>query len=224
MIIYNNNRSDILVSYVVFNLISEGAKVWSPTDGKALFETRRGYEDQFKSLKSHKVLRGKVAADMNKLGIQVTTAQCINKWKSLKREYKKTIDANAQTGTAKKNCAFLEEFNELYGHRSGTKPKFLMSSQESKKEKEIVERKDDEETDSDNDAYPSSSSNTSTSKPSKGIKRKVHKDLKFEFLQKYAEKQEDFQNQRLGILKQQHVERMALMDKLIDCLKQNKNN
>lgn len=51
----------------------------------------------------------------------------MNKWKALKREYKKTVDHNAQTGS-KMLCPFYEEFGELNGYKSGTRPTYTMSS------------------------------------------------------------------------------------------------
>lgn len=41
--------------------------------------------------------------------VDVTTIQYMNKWKVLKREYQKTVDHNAQTGTDKKLCQFYDE-------------------------------------------------------------------------------------------------------------------
>lgn len=44
---------------------------------------------------------------------------------------KKTVDDNSRTGAEKKTCPFYEEFNELYGNKSETRPSYVMSSSKS---------------------------------------------------------------------------------------------
>ena len=53
------------------------------------------------------MLWDKIAADLRTQKINVTSMQCSNKWKSLKREYKKT--SNFQTGEERKTCPFYSE-------------------------------------------------------------------------------------------------------------------
>jgi hypothetical protein len=180
---------------------------------------------------------GSFSQSLQKQGIQVSDTQCLNKWKSLKREYKKTVDYNSQTGNDRKTCPFMEDFDDLFGHKSGTKPSFLMSSMsmniKSAEEGASKEPSRDEDSDSDNESSSTTTRSEQSSptpgcskeveKPPKMKKRKTRQDANYEFLQKYTEKQEEFQKERLEILKQQHQERMSLMEKMIDCLKQKPN-
>ena len=55
----------------------------------------------------HKSLWKKIAKYLSVLGFKATAVQCMNKWKALKREYKKTVDNNAQTGSEKLHAGFF---------------------------------------------------------------------------------------------------------------------
>ena len=55
----------------------------------------------------HKSLWKKIAKYLSVLGFKATAVQCMNKWKALKREYKKTMDNNAQTGSEKLHARFF---------------------------------------------------------------------------------------------------------------------
>jgi hypothetical protein len=69
---------------------------------------------------------------MEKQGyIGVTSQQCSNKWKSLKRSYMETIDHNTKTGEAPKSCKYYSELNQLFGNKPSTKPDFTLHSSES---------------------------------------------------------------------------------------------
>ena len=69
---------------------------------------------------------------MEKQGyIGVTSQQCSNKWKSLKRSYMETIDHNTKTGEAPKSCKYYPELNQLFGNKPSTKPDFTLHSSES---------------------------------------------------------------------------------------------
>ena len=63
--------------------------------------------------------------------IGVTSQQCSNKWKSLKRSYMETIDHNTKTGEAPKSCKYYSELNQLFGNKPSTKPDFTLHSSES---------------------------------------------------------------------------------------------
>lgn len=53
----------------------------------------------------------------------------MNKWKSLKREYKAVIDQNAKTGNNNiKKCKFYEKCKNLYGNKPSTRSDFTMDS------------------------------------------------------------------------------------------------
>ncbi|XP_021340226.1 uncharacterized protein LOC110441422 isoform X3 [Mizuhopecten yessoensis] len=65
---------------------------------------------------------------MNKKGYKYTPTQCENKFKSLKREYRNTVDHNSKSGNDKKSCPFFSEFQELYGMNASTRPSVAISS------------------------------------------------------------------------------------------------
>ncbi|XP_062606717.1 uncharacterized protein LOC134268476 [Saccostrea cucullata] len=192
----------------------QGTKVWTTKEAKALFEMRKEYEEKFGSMKCHKTLWAQISSSLSKAGVVASAMQCSNKWKSLKREYKKTIDHNSHTGNEKKTCQFYEDFNEMYGHRSGTQPEFVMSSRSTEKE---CRRKSDSHND---ESLESPGPSSTKEKEKKAPKRKGRHDANLEFLEKYAKKQESFQKDRLDLLKEQHVEKMSMMDKLMNCFKQ----
>lgn len=122
--------------------------MWNKKDTQKLFDVRRKKKD-FNSSKVHKLLWESIAKELAAVGVTATTTQCMNKWKALKREYNKTVDHNAQTGSDKKLCPFYEEFCELYGHKSGTRPTYTMSSRmKLNQEKEKVDEEEYESKDS----------------------------------------------------------------------------
>lgn len=92
--------------------------MWNKKDTQTLFGVRRKKEKDFNSNKVHKALWESIAKELATVGVTATATQCMNKWKALKQEHKKTVDHTAQTGAGKKLCPFYEEFGELYGHKS----------------------------------------------------------------------------------------------------------
>ena len=86
---------------------SPDQKMWNKQDTKTLFDIRSKKEKEFNSNKVHKSLWENIAKELSALGVKATAVQCMNKWKALKREYKKTVDNNAQTGSEKNTCPFF---------------------------------------------------------------------------------------------------------------------
>ncbi|XP_062587577.1 uncharacterized protein LOC134258871 [Saccostrea cucullata] len=82
-------------------------KMWNKQDTKTLFDIRSRMEKDFNSNKVHKSLWETIAKELSAVGVTASATQCMNKWKALKREYKKTVDNNAQTGSEKKTCHFF---------------------------------------------------------------------------------------------------------------------
>lgn len=81
-------------------------KVWNKKDTQTLFDVRRKKEKYFNSNKVHKALWESIAKELAAVGVTATATQCMNKWKALTREYKKTVDHNAQTGSDKSYAHF----------------------------------------------------------------------------------------------------------------------
>lgn len=103
-------------------------KVWNKKETQLLFHARMKLEKEFSEARSHKTLWDKIAKELKSAGCLVTARQCENKYKSLKREYRATIDHNSRSGNDRKSCAFFEEFSELYGMKAGSRPKFTIGS------------------------------------------------------------------------------------------------
>ena len=80
----------------------------------------------------HQTLWARIAKEMPGRGFSVTTAQCDNKFKALKRvtticrpQY---VDHNNNTGSDRKTCKFYEEFDRLYGYKVSTRPVYTLGT------------------------------------------------------------------------------------------------
>jgi hypothetical protein len=81
-------------------------KLWSKEDMKALFEIRSKKEKEFNGNKVHKSLWESVSKELSDIGVTATGNQCMNKWKAMKREYKKqSITMHKQV--QEKNVSFF---------------------------------------------------------------------------------------------------------------------
>ena len=80
------------------------------------------------SKSNHSTLWNAITKTIREKGYSVTSVQCQNKWKSLKREYMSIMDHNNKTGNEPKTSTFFEDFNCLYGTNPKTKPKYTISS------------------------------------------------------------------------------------------------
>ncbi|XP_070573584.1 uncharacterized protein [Ptychodera flava] len=90
---------------------------WPKGASTTLVQLRLNKDEEFHKHKVHKQLWNEINNEMKDRGYTFTADQCLNKWKSLKREYKSTVDHNSHTGNNKKTCLFYEEFNRLYGNK-----------------------------------------------------------------------------------------------------------
>ncbi|XP_023311450.1 uncharacterized protein LOC108914340 isoform X2 [Anoplophora glabripennis] len=62
------------------------------------------------------------------LPINVTDAQCENRWRVLKRNYKKYVcDNNKKTGRDRKTFEYAEEFDEIFGRKRNIHPELLLT-------------------------------------------------------------------------------------------------
>lgn len=86
---------------------------------------------KFQLHKAHKTLWNDIAKRMTEKGYSYSGIQCSNKWKTVKREYKNTVDHNNKSGNDKKSCKFYEELNDLYGTKPSTTPSYTMESTQS---------------------------------------------------------------------------------------------
>lgn len=98
--------------------------VWREDEVKALSELRQEREKEFLIAKDHKMLWQEIAVVIIAKGINVDWQKCLNKWKSLKREYKKCVDTSTTT------CPLYTEFTNMYGLNAGVKPKAILNTNE----------------------------------------------------------------------------------------------
>ena len=99
-------------------------------DTKILFQLRSDQEESFTAGKSpHSTLWTKVAVELSNItGTAKTATHCINKWKALKREWRKTADHNKTSGNERRSCPLYEDFQLLYGERACERPTVLIDS------------------------------------------------------------------------------------------------
>ena len=57
-------------------------------------------------------------------------AQCRERIKKLKKDYRKTADNNNVTGKKRKTCKFFDELDNILGIKPATKPSVIMSSED----------------------------------------------------------------------------------------------
>uniref|UniRef100_A0ACB8E745 Uncharacterized protein n=1 Tax=Sphaerodactylus townsendi TaxID=933632 RepID=A0ACB8E745_9SAUR len=60
---------------------------------------------------------------MQKRGHRRSPLECRNKFKALKRDYKKVVQHNAISGSSPKTCAFYEELDMLLGSSATIRPR-----------------------------------------------------------------------------------------------------
>ena len=123
----------------------------------------------------------------------------------------------------------FEQFGELYGHKSGTRPTYTLSSRVRENDKTSAKNQTDENANDEDtaDSKDSNSSECCAPQPRKKLlKRRSSNQSALLALEEYTKRKEEYRKERLEISKQQHEENMNLMAKLIDCLqpKQPKND
>ena len=173
---------------------------------------------------------------MEKQGyIGVTSQQCSNKWKSLKRSYMETIDHNTKTG-------------EAPGNKPSTKPDFTLHSSESsdcstsssnKKaaqklvsenkhqsaQKLVSENKHQSKNCSDASGSDDNEFNVVAPKKKQRIvgREKRKSSFMIDFLTEYKEEQKEDRKKNEDILERHHQEKMKRFDRYLDILEDNRN-
>lgn len=105
-------------------------KTWTANETKSLIYLYKKYRNQVGSLKirSMKQFWEIIANLMNEeLSINVTGAQCENRWRVLERNYKKYVDNNKKTGRGRKTFEYAEEFDEIFGRKRNIHPELLLT-------------------------------------------------------------------------------------------------
>ena len=175
--------------------------MWTNREIQLLIDLRISLESQFNSNNNHTTLWNKICRELAVQGINVTDKQASNKWKALKSKYKKTVDHNKRTGEAKETCPFYETFDVVYGNKASTNPQYLLDS-EGGARTTTTEGKDETE------ATPKRQKRPTVTKSSEETPVKLMKTLV------------DQNAQIIGVMSQQHDDRMAKTDRLLGILSQ----
>ena len=134
---------------------------------------------------------------MNARKVNVTKAQIINKWKTMKKKYKEVVDQNGKTCNSKTTWKYYELFNSAYGNKAGTQAKITYDSE--RKEKIKI---------GNNEATPSEHSEDHNMPKARPSKRKSE----IETMSDRVEVQND---KLLSVLKKQHTQKMRKMDRFL---------
>jgi len=74
------------------------------------------------------VIYDKIATELTLCGYQRMEAQCQERVKKLKKDYKRTKDNLNETGNKRKICKFYEELNDILADKTSTKPVIVIDS------------------------------------------------------------------------------------------------
>ena len=203
-------------------------KFWGKDDTKLLVNTRLSMEKEFseRGIRSHKVLWAKVRDVLRENEVEVTSTQCINKFKQLKRDWRSVLDHNRKTGVEPKSCAFLDEFNSAYGCSASAKPDYTWSTLQSPKPRP---REPDDSCLNDSsgidlDEVDSPELPRINTEPAKKRKKKVKRcrsdsdNATLEFLKQYEERQNEHREKHFQELKRMNDEKLSIMSRLVDIM------
>ncbi|KAF5272268.1 hypothetical protein FQR65_LT17470 [Abscondita terminalis] len=81
-----------------------------------------------RKIKTLKQMWNIIGAEISSRGYLYTPQQCENKWKSLERCFKKTIENKKKTGRGRKNCPYERELGDILLERASIVPPLVVSS------------------------------------------------------------------------------------------------
>lgn len=104
---------------------------WNDSEIKLLLTLYSDNRQDFDGKKvTNKSLWQRIAQEMNKNGCPVTWEQCDNKFKNLKKTYKKVIDNNSQTGSGSIYFKYFDIMDSLFSKNPEIHPVSECSSME----------------------------------------------------------------------------------------------
>jgi hypothetical protein len=131
-----------------------------------------------------------------------------NKWKNLKKTYKKVVDDNNRTGNKATTWKYYEDFNITYGNRTSTRAEVTYDSSAKRKL-----TKSDDTDDADSDTH----SNHPKPKKYRNERNPINAAMAIEKLTKQGE-------EMLQQMKSQHDAKMDRFDRLLNLLVKKKTN
>lgn len=104
---------------------------WSVNQTKELLDLYKLYKSKVGTMeiKTMKQLWIKIALVLRKKhNMNVTDANCLNRWKVIERNYKKYIENENATGRGRKYFEYTQEMEDIMGKRKSIRPELLLSS------------------------------------------------------------------------------------------------
>ncbi|XP_072386336.1 uncharacterized protein [Diabrotica undecimpunctata] len=131
----NNNNEEILEQYLIFNNEEpndESKLIWSKENTKILLDSYKLIRKKVGTMqvRNFKKMWEVICYDIKaKYRINVTPANCENRWRVLLRNYKKFVDDSKRTGMGRKSFDYAEEMHEILGEKKNICPQLLLSTQ-----------------------------------------------------------------------------------------------
>ena len=85
-------------------------------------------QEQLEGCKRNKGVFEKISAGMTAAGFSRTAAQCRDRIKKLKKDYKKVKDYHRETGRGRKQFKHYELLNNMLGNRPSTQPAIVLDA------------------------------------------------------------------------------------------------
>ena len=103
---------------------------WTTNAARHLISLRIATENDFKSSKCHETVWRKINKQLKEAfpSFLVTWEQCCNKYKQAKRDWRAAVDNNNKSGTQPKSTPFDDLFDEAFGNKASTQPKYTLAS------------------------------------------------------------------------------------------------
>ena len=169
-----------------------------------------------------------------------TYKQCNNRWNTMNKAYRATIDHNRKSGADRRTCYYFTDLDELNSERPNVNPVAIASSSrphwsQNVKNVEEIQNESDEDNDeekasdseSESEEQQATSSNTQTTKTPKAKPKRKRKYTStatentkaiLMWLNTYEQKKEERERLQMEKMEKWHEQKMTLFEKLIDKL------
>lgn len=110
---------------------SRNSFVWSSNTTKMLLDCYKKYREDVGTLKIRNLKRlwEIISLELkSNFNVNVTAANCENRWRVLERNFKKYVDASNKTGSGRRQFGYADEMNEILGKKKNVCPEILLSS------------------------------------------------------------------------------------------------
>ncbi|XP_063923782.1 uncharacterized protein LOC135137931 [Zophobas morio] len=103
--------------------------IWNDASTKLFITLYEQHKICFDSKKcTNRSVWGQIAAEMQSHSYHVTIEQVENKWKNLKKQYKKIVDHNNSSGRDRADWPYFSAMDKLFGQRPEIKPPVLLGT------------------------------------------------------------------------------------------------